>query len=144
MKNPWNDIISLLPLQEFMSSTSIQGKLCASASCFIFYVDSLHAAWILDRVPPKLFCSSICIVLMVALTLTIPRVGPLLISISTLSVPSYDIAMDCSSTRSRNASTNALPHSRSCNDSSPIDRSIELCRNVVLRYSSLTCMVSCI
>ncbi|RRT57352.1 hypothetical protein B296_00028082 [Ensete ventricosum] len=34
MKNPWNDIIPLLPLQEFMSLTSIQGKLCASAPCF--------------------------------------------------------------------------------------------------------------
>ncbi|RWW06640.1 hypothetical protein BHE74_00028711 [Ensete ventricosum] len=34
MKNPWNDIISLLPLQEFMSLTSVQEKLCASTSCF--------------------------------------------------------------------------------------------------------------
>ncbi|RRT40243.1 hypothetical protein B296_00038272 [Ensete ventricosum] len=34
MKNPWNNIISLLPLQEFMSLTSIQGKLHASALCF--------------------------------------------------------------------------------------------------------------
>ncbi|RWW42665.1 hypothetical protein BHE74_00051766 [Ensete ventricosum] len=34
MKNSWNDIISLLPLQEFMSLTSVQGKLCASVPCF--------------------------------------------------------------------------------------------------------------
>ncbi|RZR75048.1 hypothetical protein BHM03_00048544 [Ensete ventricosum] len=34
MKNPWNDIIPLLPLQEFMSLTSVQKKLCASAPCF--------------------------------------------------------------------------------------------------------------
>ncbi|RRT34014.1 hypothetical protein B296_00029047 [Ensete ventricosum] len=34
MKNPWNDIISLLPLQEFMSLTSVQGKLHVSAPCF--------------------------------------------------------------------------------------------------------------
>ncbi|RRT64488.1 hypothetical protein B296_00008937 [Ensete ventricosum] len=34
MKNPWNDIIPLLPLQEFMSLTSVQGKLCAFAPCF--------------------------------------------------------------------------------------------------------------
>ncbi|RWV92783.1 hypothetical protein GW17_00044808 [Ensete ventricosum] len=34
MKNPWNDIIPLLPLQEFMSLTSIQRKLCASTPCF--------------------------------------------------------------------------------------------------------------
>ncbi|RWV96230.1 hypothetical protein GW17_00041078 [Ensete ventricosum] len=34
MKNPWNDIILLLPLQEFMSLTSVQRKLRASASCF--------------------------------------------------------------------------------------------------------------
>ncbi|RWW36223.1 hypothetical protein BHE74_00058772 [Ensete ventricosum] len=26
----------------------------------IFYVDSLHAAWILHQVPPKLLCLSIC------------------------------------------------------------------------------------
>ncbi|RWV86503.1 hypothetical protein GW17_00051602 [Ensete ventricosum] len=45
MKNPWNNMIPLLPLQEFMPLTSIQGKLRAFAPCFIFYVDSLHAAW---------------------------------------------------------------------------------------------------
>ncbi|RRT53003.1 hypothetical protein B296_00016427 [Ensete ventricosum] len=61
MKNPWNDMISLLPLQEFMPLTSIQGKLCASAPCSIFYIDSLHATWILHQVPPKLLHSSICI-----------------------------------------------------------------------------------
>ncbi|RWW48662.1 hypothetical protein BHE74_00045244 [Ensete ventricosum] len=95
MKNPWNDIISLLPLQEFMSLTSIQGKLYASAPCFIFYAISLHVAWILHQVPPKLFCLSIYIELMVALAPTIPQVSPLLSlsSISTLSVHSYDVAM---------------------------------------------------
>ncbi|RRT45733.1 hypothetical protein B296_00038465 [Ensete ventricosum] len=53
MKNPLNDMILLLPLQEFMPLASIQEKLCASAPRFIFYVDSLHATWILHQVPPK-------------------------------------------------------------------------------------------
>ncbi|RWW12323.1 hypothetical protein BHE74_00025729 [Ensete ventricosum] len=77
-----------------MSLTSVQGKLCASVLCFIFYVDSLHAAWILHQVPPKLFRSSICIELMVALMLTIPWVNPpsSLIFTSTPSVRSYDVA----------------------------------------------------
>ncbi|RWW61149.1 hypothetical protein BHE74_00031820 [Ensete ventricosum] len=34
MQNPWNDIIPLLPLQEFISLTFIQGKLRASTPCF--------------------------------------------------------------------------------------------------------------
>ncbi|RZS01708.1 hypothetical protein BHM03_00031615 [Ensete ventricosum] len=34
MKNPWNDIIPLLPLQEFMPLISVQGKLRTSAPCF--------------------------------------------------------------------------------------------------------------
>ncbi|RRT62950.1 hypothetical protein B296_00020705 [Ensete ventricosum] len=51
MKNPWNDMISFLPLQEFMSLTSVQGKLCASAPYSIFFIDPLHAAWILH--PPS-------------------------------------------------------------------------------------------
>ncbi|RRT34637.1 hypothetical protein B296_00046404 [Ensete ventricosum] len=34
MKNLWNGIISLLPLQEFMSLTSVQGELRASALYF--------------------------------------------------------------------------------------------------------------
>ncbi|RWV84559.1 hypothetical protein GW17_00053717 [Ensete ventricosum] len=34
MKNLWNDIIPLLPLQEFMSLTSVEGKLRAFAPCF--------------------------------------------------------------------------------------------------------------
>ncbi|RWW61672.1 hypothetical protein BHE74_00031256 [Ensete ventricosum] len=93
-------MIPLLPLQEFMPLTSVQGKLRASAPCFIFYVDSLHTAWILHQVPLKSLRSSICIELIVALVSTIPRVSPLLssISASTLSVPSYDVALDCSST----------------------------------------------
>ncbi|RWV81412.1 hypothetical protein GW17_00057175 [Ensete ventricosum] len=87
-------MIPLLLLQEFMPLTSIQGKLCASAPCSIFYVDSLHAAWILPQVPPESLHSSICIELMVALTPTIPRANPPLssISTSTLSVPLYDVA----------------------------------------------------
>ncbi|RRT79353.1 hypothetical protein B296_00010941 [Ensete ventricosum] len=56
MKNSWNDIIPLLPLQEFMPLISVQGKLCVSTLCSIFYVDSLHAAWILHQVPPKSLC----------------------------------------------------------------------------------------
>ncbi|RWW29985.1 hypothetical protein BHE74_00015904 [Ensete ventricosum] len=67
MKNPWNDMISLLPLQEFMSLTSIEGNPCAFAPWFIFYVDSLHATWALNQVPPKLLRPAICIELMVAL-----------------------------------------------------------------------------
>ncbi|RWV81794.1 hypothetical protein BHE74_00002734 [Ensete ventricosum] len=51
MKNPWNDMILLLPLQEFMSLISIQRELCASTSCSIFYVDYLYAAWTLHQVP---------------------------------------------------------------------------------------------
>ncbi|RWW35780.1 hypothetical protein BHE74_00059247 [Ensete ventricosum] len=54
MKNPWNDIISLLPLQEFMPLTSVQGKIRASTPCSIFYVGSLHAAWILHQDAPLL------------------------------------------------------------------------------------------
>ncbi|RZS29044.1 hypothetical protein BHM03_00062714 [Ensete ventricosum] len=61
----------------------------------IFYIDSLHAAWILHHVPPKLLCLSICIELMVALAPTIPRVSPLLslILISTLSLSSCDVVI---------------------------------------------------
>ncbi|RRT84394.1 hypothetical protein B296_00004511 [Ensete ventricosum] len=93
-------LIPLLPLQEFISLTSVQGKLHASAPCSIFYVDSLYAAWTLRQVLPKLLCSSICIELMVTLTPTIPRVSPplSLISTSTLSVLLYDVVMDCSLT----------------------------------------------
>ncbi|RZR71826.1 hypothetical protein BHM03_00007729 [Ensete ventricosum] len=65
-------MIPLLPLQVFMSLISVQGKLCASALCFIFYVNSLHPAWILHQVLPKLLRLSICIELMVALVPTIP------------------------------------------------------------------------
>ncbi|RZS09186.1 hypothetical protein BHM03_00040252 [Ensete ventricosum] len=54
MKNTWNDMILLLPLQEFMSLTSIEGKLRASAPCSIFCVDSLHTTWVIHQVPPKL------------------------------------------------------------------------------------------
>ncbi|RRT51755.1 hypothetical protein B296_00046559 [Ensete ventricosum] len=87
-------MISLLPLQEFMSLTSVQGKLCASVLCSLFYVDSLHVALILYQVPPKFLYLPICIELMVALMPTIPRVNPLsLILISTLSVPSYDVVI---------------------------------------------------
>ncbi|RWW87578.1 hypothetical protein BHE74_00003587 [Ensete ventricosum] len=50
-------MVPLLPLQEFISLTSIQGKLCASTSYSIFYDDSLNAAWILHHVPPKFLCS---------------------------------------------------------------------------------------
>ncbi|RRT67241.1 hypothetical protein BHM03_00004720 [Ensete ventricosum] len=100
MKNPWNDMISLLPLQEFMPLTFVQGKLHASAPCSIFYVDFLHVTWILHQVPPKLLRSSICIELIVVLVSTIPRVNPpwSLIFISTLSVPLYGVVLDCFST----------------------------------------------
>ncbi|RWV76976.1 hypothetical protein GW17_00062262 [Ensete ventricosum] len=54
-------MIPLLPLQEFMPLTSVQGKLHASAPCSIFYIDFLHAAWVLNQVPPKLLHLSICI-----------------------------------------------------------------------------------
>ncbi|RWW81149.1 hypothetical protein BHE74_00010490 [Ensete ventricosum] len=83
-----------------MSLTFVQRKLCASAPCSIFYVDSLHAAWTLHQVSPKLLCPSIYIKLMVALAPTILRVSPSLspISTSTLSVPSFDIVMGHSPT----------------------------------------------
>ncbi|RWW03720.1 hypothetical protein BHE74_00019422 [Ensete ventricosum] len=100
MKNPWNSMIPLLPLQEFMPLTFVQGKLCAYAPCSIFYVDSLLVVWILHHVPHKSLCSSICIKLIVALTSTIPWVSPplSLIFTSTLSMPSYNVALDCSPT----------------------------------------------
>ncbi|RWW53301.1 hypothetical protein BHE74_00040221 [Ensete ventricosum] len=93
-------MIPLLPLQEFMSLTSIQGKLCASVPCSIFYINSLHAAWALHQVTPKLLHLSICIELMVALTPTISRVSPLLSLISTLALSVYlfDIAIGRSPT----------------------------------------------
>ncbi|RRT33419.1 hypothetical protein B296_00046235 [Ensete ventricosum] len=73
-----------------MPLTSVQGKLCASAPCFILYVDSLYTSLILHQVSPKSLRSSICIELIVALASTIPRVSPPLssISTSTRSVPS--------------------------------------------------------
>ncbi|RRT45938.1 hypothetical protein B296_00033118 [Ensete ventricosum] len=71
-------MIPLLSLQEFMFLIYVQEKLRAFVPCFIFYVDSLHATWILHQVPPKLLRLSICIELMVALTPIIPRVSPLL------------------------------------------------------------------
>ncbi|RWW73385.1 hypothetical protein BHE74_00018756 [Ensete ventricosum] len=73
----------LLPLQEFMSLTFIQGKLCASAPCSIVYVDYLYAAWILHQVLPKLLRPSICIELIVALAPTILQINPLLSPIFT-------------------------------------------------------------
>ncbi|RWW41855.1 hypothetical protein BHE74_00052631, partial [Ensete ventricosum] len=51
-------MIPLLPLQEFMPLTSVQGQLHASTLCSIFYVDSLHTTWILHQVPPKSLRSS--------------------------------------------------------------------------------------
>ncbi|RWV80680.1 hypothetical protein GW17_00058009 [Ensete ventricosum] len=100
MKNPWNNMIPLLPLRVFMSLTFVKGKLCVSALYSIFYVDSSYTTWTLCQVPPKWLRSLICIELMVALAPTIPRVSPLLslITTLTLSVPSYDVAMDCSPT----------------------------------------------
>ncbi|RRT65260.1 hypothetical protein B296_00015917 [Ensete ventricosum] len=100
MKNPWNDMIPLLSIQEFMALTFVQGKLRASAPCSIFYVDSLHAAWILHQVPPKLLRFSIYIELIVAIASTIPRVRHPLSSIfiSTQSVHSYDVTLDYSPT----------------------------------------------
>ncbi|RRT71537.1 hypothetical protein B296_00011856 [Ensete ventricosum] len=129
MKNPWTDMILFLPLQEFMSLTSVQGKLRASAPCYIFYVDSLCAAWTLHQVPHKLLHPSIYIELMVAITSTIPLVSPPLSLISTLalSVPSSDVVMGRSPTLSLFASTNKLPHARSCDDSLSLARPVELC-----------------
>ncbi|RWW33695.1 hypothetical protein BHE74_00017315 [Ensete ventricosum] len=83
-----------------MSLTSIQVKLHASAPCSIFYIDSLHAVWILHQVVSKLLRSLICIELMVAFMPTTLWVSPPLnlISISTLNGASYDVVMDCSPT----------------------------------------------
>ncbi|RWW49120.1 hypothetical protein BHE74_00044755 [Ensete ventricosum] len=122
-------MILFLPLQEFMSLTSVQGKLRASAPCYIFYVDSLCAAWRLHQVPHKLLHPSIYIELMVALASTIPLVNPPLSLISTLalSVPSSDVVMGRSPTLSLFASTNKLPHARSCDDSLSLARPVELC-----------------
>ncbi|RRT46036.1 hypothetical protein B296_00054729, partial [Ensete ventricosum] len=60
-RDPWNDIIPLLALQESTYLISIQGKLRASAPYSIFYVYSLRVAWALHQVPPKLLRSSVCI-----------------------------------------------------------------------------------
>ncbi|RRT75260.1 hypothetical protein B296_00009801 [Ensete ventricosum] len=144
MKNSWNDMIPLLPLQEFMSLTSVQGKLCASAPCSLFYVDSLHAAWIFYQVPPKLFRLSICIELMVALARTIPRVSPplSLISTSTLSVPSYDVAIIAPPL---DLTIHPPMHYfiRDHVTTPRLARFVELSRGIVLRYSSLTCAIRC-
>ncbi|RRT47584.1 hypothetical protein B296_00053647 [Ensete ventricosum] len=94
-------MIPLLPLQEFMSLTSVQVKLRVSALYFIFYVNSFHAAWMLHQVPPKLLRPSFCIKLVDGGSrATIPQVNPplSLISTSILSVPSFGAAMGCSST----------------------------------------------
>ncbi|RWW64748.1 hypothetical protein BHE74_00027996 [Ensete ventricosum] len=56
MKDPRNNMIPLLPLQEFMSLTSVQGKLCASAPCFIFYIDSLYGLGYFTKFHPS--CST--------------------------------------------------------------------------------------
>ncbi|RRT50762.1 hypothetical protein B296_00037424 [Ensete ventricosum] len=48
MKNPWNDMIPLLPLQEFMPVTFVQGKLRASAPCSIFMSTLFYVAQLLD------------------------------------------------------------------------------------------------
>ncbi|RZR79418.1 hypothetical protein BHM03_00005135, partial [Ensete ventricosum] len=80
----WNDVISFLPLQEFIFLTFVQKKLCAFAPCFIFYVNSDHVAWALHKVSPKLLHFSICIELNS-------------ISTSTLSVASFDVVL-CRST----------------------------------------------
>ncbi|RZR76021.1 hypothetical protein BHM03_00000625 [Ensete ventricosum] len=100
MKNLWNNMILLLPLQELMSLTSVQGKFCAFTLCSIFYVDSLHAAWALHEVPPKVFRPSIWIELMVAFAPTISQVSLSLCLIFTpaLSVPLYGVAMGRSPT----------------------------------------------
>ena len=86
-------MILLLPLQEFMSLTSVQGKHCASAPCSIFYASSLYVAWVLHQVTPKLLHSSFCIELMLVLAPTIPRASPPLsmISILTPSVPLFKL-----------------------------------------------------
>ncbi|RWW87716.1 hypothetical protein BHE74_00003441 [Ensete ventricosum] len=102
MKNPWNDMILLLPLQEFMSLTSVQGKLRASAPCLIFYVDSLHAAWILHQVPPKLLRKSICNELMVALAPNIPQQINGGVCVSGFSVPRLEGSVSCCCVGRRN------------------------------------------
>ncbi|RWW62242.1 hypothetical protein BHE74_00030642 [Ensete ventricosum] len=138
-------MISLLPLQEFMSLTSVQRKPRASALCSIFYINSLHIAWILHQVSPKLLYPSICIELVVALTPTIQRVSPplSLISISALSVSLFGITMSYSPTKSHNVSTNALLHARLYVDFPLLARFIEFCEVVVLRCSFSTSSICC-
>ncbi|RRT60342.1 hypothetical protein B296_00015348 [Ensete ventricosum] len=139
MKTPWNNMISLLPLQKFLSLTSIQGKL-RTVLCSIFYVDSLHTAWTLHQVPPKLLRLLICIELMVALAPTILRVSPLLslIFTSTLSVPSYDVAMVAPPLDlAMHRPMHYLIRDHATGQPSLLARSIEL----VLRYSSSICAV---
>ncbi|RWV82750.1 hypothetical protein BHE74_00038967 [Ensete ventricosum] len=145
MKNPWNDMIPLLPLEEFMSLTSVQRKLHAVALCSTFYIDPLHVSWILRYVPPKLLCSWICIELMVALMPTIPRVSPLLSSIftSTLSVPSYDVAIVAPPLDLAMHPPMDYLIRDYATTLSLLARSIELCRDIVLWYSFSTCAVCC-
>ncbi|RZS23241.1 hypothetical protein BHM03_00056137 [Ensete ventricosum] len=84
MRDPWNDIISLLPLQELMSFFNLCPR---KASClyfmFHFLCRLIHAAWALHQAPPKLFHSSIYIEFMVALVSTILRVNLLSSSVCT-------------------------------------------------------------
>ncbi|RWW59612.1 hypothetical protein BHE74_00033431 [Ensete ventricosum] len=71
----------------------------ALCRCSIFYllVNSLHAAWALHQVLPKLLCPSICIELMVTFAPTIPQVNPLLslicIELMVAFAPPLDLVM---------------------------------------------------
>ncbi|RZS28859.1 hypothetical protein BHM03_00062510 [Ensete ventricosum] len=61
MRDPQNNTILLLPLQEFMSFTFVQGKLHASILCSIFYIDSLRTAFWL-QVPYKPSTVTRCVI----------------------------------------------------------------------------------
>ncbi|RWW08288.1 hypothetical protein GW17_00028292 [Ensete ventricosum] len=78
--------MTLLPLQELMSLAFVQEKFCTSNPCFIFYANSIHVAWALHQILPKLLRSSMCIKLMVTHMPTILWVSPLLSMIFTLAL----------------------------------------------------------
>ncbi|RZR98884.1 hypothetical protein BHM03_00028338 [Ensete ventricosum] len=91
----------------------------------------------------KLLHLSIYIKLMVDLMPTIPWVSPplSLISISTLSVSSYDVAMVAPLLDL--AMHPPMHYFIRDPDSSLLARFIELCEDTVLRYSSSTCAIRC-
>lgn len=119
-KKPWNDMIGTLTSPRVHVIDLYLKK--ASRLCSMFYL--------LYRVPH--------VAQSLHLRATFPQVSPMfsLISISVLSVFLFGVTLSRSPTWSRNASTKALPHVRSCNDSLSLTWSIKFYGAIVLRYPS--------